>query len=412
MRRKNFIQQKHTASAHLTVLLFLVALVVLSCKEVPIGQIAIDSIPPAPLKDVIITPTYGGAHITYTIPSEEDVSYVKCEFIYKGKTRTVLSSIYKNHLDVDGIGDPEEIELKLSVIDHSENPSTPYIQKFMPLDPPMKAILNSFKIEPAFGGVKVSWENPAKMMAGISFLAADDNGELQLKDMVFSSLTTGSKSLRGFNTAKRTFALCIVDKFENVSDTFKLQVEPLYEVMINKKNFKDAHLLGDNFSVNNNRPIQNIWDENLGTIWHTLTDGGYTIPQHFTIDLGINAKLTRVVVFNRSEGIYYYAQHNLRKFDVYGTDVLTRPIGDPYYNDNSWKADWKLLSSCEVIKPSGSPTGVNTPEDLAAQDAGFEFEFTQNVPKMRYIRFVVHETWARTPAMHIAEVSVFGDDRP
>jgi hypothetical protein len=90
---------------------------------------------------------------------------------------------------------------------------------------------------------------------------------------------------------------------------------------------------------------------------------------------------------------------------------LTHPITDAYYEDGSWKADWTRLAECEIIKPSGSPMGTNTPEDLAAHNAGFEFEMPQDVPKVRYIRFEVRETWGRTAAIHLAEISVFGDDR-
>lgn len=388
----------------------LLSSVILSCSESPIGQTPTNTIPPPPLTNVRIEPTYGGAHVTYTLPDVEDISYVKCEFEYNGKKRTVRSSVYKNYLDIEGIGAPEEIEVKLSLINHSEVASVPHIEKFIPLDPPMTAVFNSFNVEPAFGGVKVIWENPARMMAGISFLAANDYGELELKDMVFSTLPFGMKSLRGFNTDKRLFALSITDKYENLSDTFKIVVTPLYEIMLNKRNFSEVRLTGDNASVSNGRPMSNIWDGNLETIWHTLADAGYSIPQHFTIDLGVLAQLTRIVVYNRGE-IYYYGQHNLRRFDIWGTNELLYDRGDPIWDTNDWKADWKLLANCEIIKPSGSPVGTNTPEDIAAQDAGFEFEFTQEVSKMRYIRFEVQETWARTPALHIAEISVYGDDR-
>ncbi|MDR1154855.1 MAG: DUF4959 domain-containing protein [Bacteroidales bacterium] len=387
----------------------------MSCSEQPIGQTPTDNTPPPQVIDVHVVPTNGGAYITYALPpDEEDISYVKCEFEYNGKQRTVRSSIYKNYMEVDGIGEPEEIELKISVVDHSGNVSVPHIEKFTPLDPPMTAIYRSFEVEPAFGGVKVSWENPAKVMAGISFLASNDYGELELKDMVFSSLPAGLKSLRGFNTDKRLFALSITDKYENVSDTFRIELEPLYEVMLDKSKFADAHLLGDNFSVNDGRPINLIWDgvnEGKWNSWHTDAAGGYSIPQHFSIDLGVTAQLTRVVIYNRTEDIYYYAQHNLRIFDVWGTDVLIHDITNPYYEESDWKEDWTLLAQCEIVKPSGSPPGTNTPEDIAAHNAGFEFEFRQDVPKMRYIRFEVHETWARTPAIHMGELSVFGDDR-
>jgi hypothetical protein len=418
MKRKILNKKNNPSKMTLVILVLGLSFLALSCKEHPVGQTPTDSDAPGPVTNVKIVPTYGGANITYTLPKEDDISYVKCEFDYNGKHRVVRSSIYKNQLAVDGLGAPEEITLTISVVDHSENVSRPYIEPFTPLDPPMTAVLQSFRLEPAFGGVKITWENPAREMVGISFLAANDDGELDLMDMVFTSLSEGSKSLRGFNTDKRTFALALSDKYENNSDTVYFRdVSPLYEVMLDKKLFTNIQLSGDNISVSNGRPIQNIWDDNLEVIWHTQTDAGpemgAVIPQHFTIDLGADVQLTRVVVYNRSE-IYYYGQHNLRRFDVWGTDRLdmnTHPIIDPYYNDNSWKADWTRLVECEIIKPSGSPSGTNTPEDIAAHDAGFEFEFTQDVSKMRYIRFEVHETWARTPALHIAEISIFGDDR-
>ncbi|GHS92502.1 hypothetical protein FACS1894174_00820 [Bacteroidia bacterium] len=405
---------RHNFYAKITLLLLFLG--VLACSELPVGQTPTDNTSPASLKNVVITPTNGGAYITYTLPNEDDISYVKCEFTYNGKLRVVRSSVYKNYMEVDGIGDPEEIELKLYVVDHSENISQPFIQKFLPLDPPMKAVFNSFSVEPTFGGVFINWENPSKTMMGISILAADDNGEMQLKDMIFSSLPTGSKRLRGFDTRKRLFALSITDKYENISDTFKIEVEPYYEIMLDKSKFSSPALSGDNTSVNDNRPIEKIWDGVLDDPdkyhgWHTDAAAGYTIPQHFSIDLGVKAQLTHVIIFERGE-IYPFAQHNLRLFDVWGTDHLEYPRDNAaYFGSNEWKKDWVLLAKCEVVKPSGMPPGTNTPEDLAAHNAGFDFDFRQDVPKMRYIRFEVHDTWAHTPAMHMAELSVYGDDR-
>ncbi|MDR2472752.1 MAG: DUF4959 domain-containing protein [Tannerella sp.] len=397
--------------------LALIFTTVFGCSELPVGQTPTDSNAPSPLLNVVVTPINGGAHITYSLPKDdEDISYVKCEFTYNGKMRVVRSSIYKNYLDVDGIGEPEEIELRLYVVDHSENLSQPYVKKFTPLEPPMKAILNSFKIEPTFGGVVITWDNPAQAMAGISILASDDNGELQLQDMIFSSLPSDMKRLRGFDTQERTFALSITDKYENESDTFKIKVSPWYEILLDKSKFSTPALIGDNTSVNDNRPIEKIWDGVLDDPdkyhgWHTDAAAGFTIPQYFTIDLGQLTLLTHFIWFERGE-IYPFAQHNLRLFDVYGTDELTHPRDDAaYFNTDEWKKDWTLLAKCEIVKPSGLPPGTNTPEDLAAHNAGFDFDFKQGVPKMRYLRFEVHDTWAHTPAMHAAEINVYGDDR-
>ena len=142
MKRINFMS---TAIVLLTFAL-------MSCEEAPIGQMPTSKTPPPPLTNVRIEPTFGGAHVTYTLPDAEDISYVKCEYEYKGSKRTVRSSVYKNYLDIEGLGEPEEIELYLSLVNHSEISSTPYIEKFMPLEPPMAGIFKSFHVEPVFGG--------------------------------------------------------------------------------------------------------------------------------------------------------------------------------------------------------------------------------------------------------------------
>ncbi|MDR2040261.1 MAG: DUF4959 domain-containing protein [Bacteroidales bacterium] len=387
---------------------------IMSCSEPPIGQTPTNGTPPSPLANVVITPTNGGASVTYTLPDEEDISYVKGTFEYNGKKRTVRASVYQNKLVVDGIGAVVPIELTLTLVNNSEVESIPHVETFTPLEPPMDAILKSFMVEPAFGGVKVSWENPAKEMAGISFLADNDNGVLELNSLLYTSLPTGEKYIRGFNTDPRRFALSIVDKFENESDTVFFERTPLYEIKLDKSLFRTVYLDGEDINIRGTgRTLDKIWDDisdNDDAIWHSSDDFSVE-PQRFTVNLGQTTQLTRIMIWGRA-GDYHYAQHNMRKFAIWGTDELKWDRADPRYATNEWKADWNLLAECEIIKPSGSAMGTNTAEDIAAAIAGFEFEFDQNVPKVKYIRFEVHETWGKTLTLHVAEISVFGDDRP
>lgn len=396
-----------------TVVFLMISAIIISCSEDQVGQTPTNKIPPSPLKNVKITPTNGGAYITYTLPNEEDISYVKCSFEYNGKKRVARSSIYQNWLIVDGIGAVVPIELTLVLVNNSEVESTPYIEKFTPLDPPMDAILKSFTVEPTFGGIKVRWENPSREMAGISFLAENDNGVLELQDLLYTMMPEGEKSIRGFNTDKRRFALSIVDKFENLSDTVFFEEIPLYEAKLDKKLFGTVYLFGEDTQIRgDNRELFRIWDDiadDDNAIWHSSDDFVF-LPQRFTIDLGQESQLTRFVIWGRG-GDYHYSQHNPRIFDVWGTDELKWDRTDHIYGTNEWKADWHLLAQCEMIKPSGSAMGTNTAEDIAAAIAGFEFEFSQDVPKTRYVRFEVHETWGKTATLHVAEISVYGDDR-
>lgn len=389
-------------------LLCLIISSITSCDEAPVGQIPTDNIAPSGLTNVVITPEYGGALISYDLPKEEDISYVRCEYVNDGEKCSVNSSVYNPKLRIVGLSDTTEMQVSLYVVDHSENLSNAYETSFTPLPSPMKAVLKSFVVTPTYGGAKITWENPAEVLVGISFLAANDEGDLELQDIYYTSAAHGTKSLHGFTTDKRLFALSLVDKYENKSDTVKVEISPLFEEEFDKESFADGHLLGDNISTRSNRPVSNLWDGTTDVIWHTDPAAGYSVAQFFTVDLGVTGDLSRFVLWERYD--YAYSQHNLRLFDVYGTDSLTHDINDDYYADiDQWTNDWKLISECEVIKPSGSRVGTNTEEDLAASRAGFNFDFKENATNIRYLRFVVKETWAKTTAMHATEISVFGD---
>jgi len=405
---KTYFNIKHVGIA--VSLLCLIVIGTISCDEASVGQIPTDDIAPSGLSNVVITPEYGGGLVSYDLPKEEDISYVRCEYENDGKLCSVNSSVYNSSLKIVGLSDTTEMKVSLYVVDHSENLSEPYETSFTPLPSPMKAVLESFVVTPTYGGAKITWENPAEVLVGISFLAANDEGVLELQDIYYTSAAQGIKSLYGFTTDKRLFALSLVDKYENVSDTVKVEISPLFEEEFSKDFFADGHLLGDNISTRSNRPVSNLWDGTTDVIWHTDPAAGYSVPQFFTVDLGVIGDLSRFILWERND--YAYSQHNLRLFDVYGTDSLTHEIDDEYYADiDQWTQDWKLISECEVIKPSGSKVGTNTEEDLAASRAGFNFDFKENATNIRYLRFVVKETWAKTTAMHAAEISVFGDAR-
>lgn len=390
-------------------LIALVLVLASSCDEDRVGQNPVDNIPPAVVTNVQIEALPGGAKISYDLPNETDISYVTCEYIFKGETKIVRSSIYANFIIVEGLADIASCEFTLYLIDHSENKSKPYTGSFTPLEPPYQTISRTITMEPDFGGVVIRWNNETNTLIGAFLYAMNDNGEWEETDLVYSTITEEKRSIRGYNTDERKFGVRMIDRFGNTSDTVIVSAIPLYEKELNKKNFKDGHLLGDNYTSYNSRPIENIWDGTLGLIWHTSPTGGFTPPQTFTIDLGIKAQLSRMMLWNRQDG-FIFNQHNVRFFEVWGMTELSHGINDSYWSGNDWRDEWVKLGDFEQIKPSGLPLGQTTEEDNAATNAGSEFIFESGVGPIRYIRFVVKETWARTAALHIAEVSIFGDD--
>lgn len=411
MKKKNIKPRNVASFMRIAGLLTLFLTFASACEEERVGQNPVDSTPPSAVSNVLIEALPGGAKISYDLPNETDISYVICEYMFKGMKKVVRSSIYSNFLIIEGLPDIAPCEFTLYLVDHSENTSESYNGSFVPLEPPYKIISKTITMEPDFGGVVIRWVNETNALIGAFLLAKNDDGEWVEYDLVFSSLENEKRSIRGYNTDERDFGVVLLDRFGNISDTVVMSANPLYEKELDKKKFSNAALNGDNYTshTTNRRPIENIWDNNINVIWHTNPSAGFTPPQTFTVDLGAEAKLSRLMLWNR-QGEFYFAQHNVRYFEVWGAKELSQDRNSAYWLSNDWKDEWVLLGDFEQIKPSGLPLNQTNADDIAATVAGSEFIFESGVEEVRYLRFVVKETWARTAALHIAEITVYGDD--
>lgn len=387
----------------------LVLVMVISCKEEPVGQQPTDTEAPSPVSNLKVQPTPGGAIISYDIPNESDISYVLCEYVTdKGEKKVTRSSIYQNQVEVEGLGEVIPVHFTLSLVDHSQNKSKPVTGTFSPEEPNFKTVFKTIEITPDFSGIVLNWKNENKDLLGFFIYAINDDGKWEEKALTFSSKETDRRSLRGFDTKDRKFGVQIMDRFGHKTDTLVVSRTPLFEKMLDKKKFKDGYLAGDNNTNHSNRPLSNIWDDKVNVIWHTVPNAGFTMPETFTIDLGVDALLSRMVMWNRLD--YSYGQHNPRYIEVWGSNTLSHDRLDNYWKTDAWKDKWTLLGDFEQIKPSGLPYGQTTNEDKAIEQAGFEFIFEPGAGKMRYLRFVVKETWQKTAAIHFGELSIFGDD--
>lgn len=390
--------------------IFLLAILLNACKEEPIGQRPNDKIPPPPVTNVKAEPIAGGAVITYDLPNDNDISYVLCEYTTSsGEKKVTRSSVYQNSITVEGLVETKPTAYSLFLVDHSENKSQPFNGSFVAKEPNFKTVFETITMEPNFGGVLFKWKNENKDQLGFFLYVLNDAGKWEEKDLTFSTKVEDSRSIRGYDTKKRKFGIQIMDRFGHKTDTLILEAVPLFEKMLDKKKFIDGFLMGDNNTINGGRPLANVWDGDVNTIWHSLPTAPFFMPETFTIDLGVSALLSRMVLWNRLD--YSYAQHNPRYFEVWGSNTMSHSRTDDFWKTDAWKNEWKLLGNYEEIKPSGLPYGQTTNEDKTAEAAGFEFMFEPGVGKMRYLRFVVKETWQKTNAIHFAEVSIFGDDK-
>jgi hypothetical protein len=397
-----------------------------SCTESPIGQTPVDSVPPSPLTNVRVEPTSGGAIIRYDLPNETDILYVKAEYWFQGAYKVTRSSTMNNSLEIIGLGSVAPVEVTLYVVDHSGNVSTPETVSFSPEMSPLESVFRSLDVIPDFGGIQIQWDNPTAAEMGFTVYVADSTNTFDEGTIFFSSLKTGAQPFREVpNLSERRFGVSLIDKWGNVTPIKEWILTPKFEELINPELIKRVVIPWDNTSENGDaQPFSKLFDGkkilNGNESWHTqenhsLSEYGFTYPVMFTVDLGSEVVLSRIMWWQGRWADYFlYGHHNPRTFEVWATTVtpdLSKPI--EYWRDE-WRADWTKLADCTIVKPSSpettTATGSYTTEDKAAADAGHEFYLP--LETVRYIRFVVTSTWvgSRDNTITIQEIEFWGDD--
>jgi hypothetical protein len=388
----------------------------ISCAEdQKIGQYPVDGLAPQPLKNVSATPTPGGAKITYEVPEETDISYVKGEFSFQGKKKVVRSSVYNDFLIVEGLGSVEPITIELSVVDHSQNASTPESVTFTPQTPPIKTIFTSMEMKPDFAGVKVTWDNPIGTEIGITLFAADSSGVMKMENITFSNLRDGSYTFRQYDAVERRFGISFSDKWGNLSDTVYSMITPLFETQLDRTKHLLEILPLDNLTTFSSSTMMDKMFDGLipgnNNFYHTAEGvASIELPFYFSFTLGVTAQLSRFKMYHRFNSNWEYVLHNPKEFEVWGAETYRQGMPDEYWKE-TWKNDWKYIGNYITPKPSGIDNTTVTDEDKAFAKAGFEFYVPLEVGRVRYLRFGIKRTWGNTNASTIQELQFFGDDR-
>lgn len=353
---------------------------------------------PAVISNVAVTNLPGGAKITYSLPEDKDILYVKAVYtIRDGKPREIRSSYYNNFLVVDGFGDTATHKISLYVVSRNELSSDEVPATVKPLLPPMLDVRKSLVIKPDFGGVNISFKNETQADLAIVTLANDSTGTFGAADVHYTKLANGNYSVRGYDATTRKFGFCVRDHWGNLSDTLLVNITPFYEKLLDKANFREVKLPGD-VDYGWGLPIPNLWN---GALWHSADklDG---MPMWITFDLGVTAQLSRIGLWQRPNE-WIYLQNNVRKFEIWGS---INPA-----SDGSWDS-WTKIVEHTVIKPSGLPVGQTTQDDKDAAVAGEQMTVPLDAPRVRYIRVKILRTWTDGGyAANIQLMKFWGNDK-
>ena len=390
----------------LSILLFSFV-ILLGCKD----DDSQDTTPPGSLSIENIVPTNGGGIISYSLPNDSDILFVRAEYTNSiGVDVYRVSSSHNNSIEIDGLNQNTPLQVRLFVVDENENVSQPVEVEFTPLPSFIFLVQESITITPDLGGVKLEWENIAEKTVYVHLHIV--NGADEDTRILSSNSLSESIFVRGLESVEMTFLTKVEDFDGNITDLEeKATLTPLFEEMIDKSTWT----LMSQLSVNGNAwegETTAFWDDVVDTaetnsdnsyfiIWRDQNGGTLNWPLDIVISLNKNVRVHRFKVWQRAfwyggpTGVpYYYQEENMRSFNLYASN-------------NS--IDWTLLGEYDIGDPSDA--NGNIPQDfIDAAANGHDFDLEGVSEKFRYLKFSITSNYGSDTYVHGSEITLWGLD--
>jgi hypothetical protein len=339
----------------------------------------------------------GAAVLMYNLPSGDGLRYVTAEYYLNGEKIVKKASYYDNSIRIEGFPAAGEYEVNLYAVSWSDVKSAPVTVAVNPLEPPYLTTFRSLATRPTFGGIYVDFENENMSNLKISVISPDSLGEWKLLDTHYTDAPKGGFAVRGMTTDPRKFGFYVRDRWDNYSDTLYADLTPLFEMELDKKNFLWIRLPSD---------VNEFWYSDLPPrAWDgTWGDGslrfnsasGSGMPQWITIDLGVKADLSRILLYHSPDQSFSARCPEI--IEVWGTNA--------YDADGSWDS-WTLLQTFFTKPPSGNATANANDLDYGINH-GYDLIFEPGIPAVRYIRWKVLKSYGDIQAQVLAELTFFG----
>jgi len=386
--------------------LLFIFVTIISCSE----NENIDTTPPGILSNISVMPTNGGGIISYTLPSDDDILYVKAVYTNsQGEEVFRVSSKHNTSVEVNGLSQLTPVSVKLFVVDMNENISETIAIDFTPLKSFIFFVQESIQITPDLGGVKITWENIASKTVFVYVHILE--GVDETIRILSSNNAEESVFIRGLAPSEITISTKVEDFDGNITELKeKGKYTPLFEEKIDKSTWT----LVSGQSINGNAyegKTVNFWDDVVDTV-ETDADNSYFIatrdnnggslnfPLDIVIDLHKNVKMQRFIVWQRAYwyqggGItYHYQEENIKSFNLYASsDAQT----------------WSLMGEFDIGDPRN---GAGEIPATAFQEAidGHEFSLQNTSEAFRYLKFQITSNYGSTQITVGSEITLFGLD--
>ena len=370
----------------------------------------LDSNAPGVVTNINVTPTNGGGIINYTLPSDDDILYVKAVYTNSlGEEVFRVSSKYNTSIEVNGLNQSTPVNVKLYVVDESENISQAAQIDFIPLKSFIFLVQESINISPDLGGVKITWENIASKTVFVYVHIIDGTDETIR--ILSSNNLQESIFIRGLPSKELSFSTKVEDFDGNITELEdKGKHIPLFEEKIDKSTWTLVSAQSVNGNAYEGRTV-NFCDDVVDTV-ETDADNSYFIitrdnnggslnfPLDIVIDLNKNVRIQRFKVWQRAYwynggGItYHYQEENLKSFNLYASnDAQT----------------WNLLGQFDIGDPRDAAGNIPT---KAFQEAieGHEFSLPNTSDQFRYLKFSITSNYGSTSITVGSEITLYGLD--
>lgn len=378
----------------------LLGLMIVSCTEPFMGQTATDDVAPGPIKNARVTNLEGSAYITYDLPEDEDLLYVKARY---QRNKDVIAenkaSVYTDTLRIVGLGDTLTREVEVVAVDRSGNISEPVYVTIHPLTPPIEKVFKSLTVAPALSGIQLNWNNEQSLNLAISVIKWDKKEYIPV-ETIYSSRPEGSYGVRKQKAKETLFGIFMRDKWLNYTDTVFVTVTPFYEERVEGLAMYtmqgDAKSEWADFGF---KPEYLFDDSRTDGGFHTTNSSG-KLPHRITFKSEKAYQLRRFKIFQRSEENYPYNNANPQIYELWGTNETPNP-------DGSYDG-WTCVGTFESVKPSGLPIGQLSSEDRETAALGEEHLLPNDIGYYKYWRLKVTKSWASNDSFHIKRIELYG----
>lgn len=395
-------------------MLYMLLVAISACKQDVHVPIPNDGTTPKPISNPIVQNLAGGALISYTLPDDANLLYVRAEFDYKGVKMDVKSSFFKKTIVLEGFADTLIHSVNLYAVSRGEKASTPVTVQIKPLAAPIQNVFRTLSVKEGFGGFAVKFVNPSLGNVMIGVLQFDPIlKEWSQIDAYYTNLALAEFSTRGLDSTQQLFGFFAKDRWNNKTDTLKLILKPIYEVKLDGTKFVDMRTklpipqntplpvsglgLKDMVDYSSSYPVKNLFDGNISTMFHTRQ--AYDQPSWLPVDLGKTYRLSRYKLWQRTS-TFLFNHGNPHEWEMWGTNT---PL---------IASSWVKLTHEIMIKPSGFPAGTNSNDDVNAGNLGQEYLFPVDVSPVRYIGWKNLDSWGSVEGafgfFHLMELTFWG----